>query len=49
MHADTNVYNTTCLLGASKILNELKSEWEGTIKLIFSTGRRKKIREERVC
>ncbi len=31
----------TCLLGAAKILNELKEEWEGTIKLIFQPGEEK--------
>jgi hippurate hydrolase len=29
------------LLGASKILNELKNEWQGTIKLIFQPGEEK--------
>jgi len=32
---------TTCLLGAAEILNELKDEWEGTIKLIFQPGEEK--------
>ena len=35
MHACGHDVHTTCLLGASKILNELKDEFEGTIKLIF--------------
>jgi amidohydrolase len=30
--------HTTCLLGAAKILNDLKDEWEGTVKLIFQPG-----------
>ena len=28
-------------LGAAKILNELKNEWEGTVKLIFQPGEEK--------
>ncbi len=38
MHACGHDVDTTCLLGASRILNELKDEWEGTIKLIFQPG-----------
>jgi hippurate hydrolase len=33
--------HTSCLLGAAKILTELKDEWEGTVKLIFQPGEEK--------
>jgi len=41
MHACGHDVHTSCLLGAAKILNDLRSEWEGTIKLIFQPGEEK--------
>jgi len=41
MHACGHDVHTASLLGAAKILNELKNEFEGTVKLIFQPGEEK--------
>lgn len=38
MHACGHDVHTTVLLGAARILNDLRAEWEGTIKLLFQPG-----------
>lgn len=38
MHACGHDVHTSALLGAARILNEIKGEFEGTIKLIFQPG-----------
>lgn len=38
MHACGHDVHTTCLLGAARILHELKDQWDGKIKLIFQPG-----------
>ncbi len=41
MHACGHDVHTSILLGASRILQELKDEWEGTVKLLFQPGEEK--------
>ncbi len=41
MHACGHDVHTSCLLGAAHILNDLRNEWEGTVKLIFQPGEEK--------
>jgi amidohydrolase len=41
MHACGHDVHTTCLLGVASVLNQLKNEFEGSIKLIFQPGEEK--------
>jgi amidohydrolase len=41
MHACGHDVHTSCLLGAARILQDLRAEWEGTIMLIFQPGEEK--------
>ena len=41
MHACGHDVHSSCLLGAARILHELRDSWEGTVKLIFQPGEEK--------
>jgi len=38
MHACGHDVHTACLLGAGRILHQLREEWEGTVLLVFQPG-----------
>lgn len=41
MHACGHDVHTTCIIGAGKILNEMRSSFEGTVYLLFQPGEEK--------
>lgn len=41
MHACGHDVHTTCILGASRILQEVREEFEGTVKVLFQPGEEK--------
>lgn len=41
MHACGHDVHTSCLLGAARLLHASRSEWNGTVKLIFQPGEEK--------
>lgn len=41
MHACGHDVHTSCILGAARILHDLRNEWEGTVKILFQPGEEK--------